>query len=278
MTIDKTMRLKEDLKVHADYERNGIYNRFTPEQKKVFTDYYENKISKDFDDKKLSGKSLVEWKYQRYLKDYLATANGLDRNIGKLLDYLDQNDLTENTIVIYGSDQGFYLGEHGWFDKRFIYEESLRTPFVIRYPGVIQAGTSINQHVLNIDWAPTLLEIAGVKIPEDIQGKSFLPVLKANGQHVNTRKASYYHYYEFPQPHHVYPHFGLRTERYKLIRFYGGKDSWELYDLQRDPHELHNLYGQDEQKKLIANLKKELNSLIKQYQDEEAASIFSKQI
>lgn len=278
MTIDKTMRLKEDLKVHADYEKNGIYNRFTPDQKKIFTDYYENKISKDFDDKKLSGKSLVEWKYQRYLKDYLATANSLDRNIGKLLDYLDQNGLAENTIVIYGSDQGFYLGEHGWFDKRFIYEESLRTPFVIRYPGVIQAGTSINQHVLNIDWAPTLLEIAGVKIPEDIQGKSFLPVLKANGQNVNTRKASYYHYYEFPQPHHVYPHFGLRTERYKLIRFYGGKDSWELYDLQRDPHELHNLYEEDGQKKLIADLKEELNLLIKQYQDEEAASVFSKQI
>ena len=130
MSIDKTMRLQDDLKVHADYEKNGTYNRFTPEQKKPFYDYYENKISKEFDEKKLTGKALVEWKYQRYLKDYLSMANSLDRNIGKLLDYLDKSGLAKNTVVIYTSDQGFYLGEHGWFDKRWIYEESLKTPFV----------------------------------------------------------------------------------------------------------------------------------------------------
>lgn len=275
MTIDKTMRLKEDLKVHADYEKSGIYKRFSPEQKKVFTDYYENKISREFDSKKLSGKALVEWKFQRYLKDYLATANSLDRNIGRLLDYLDQKGLAENTIVIYGSDQGFYMGEHGWFDKRFIYQESLKTPFVIRYPGVIEPGISINQHVLNIDWAPTLLDIAGVSIPKEIQGKSFLPVLQANGKDVKTRDASYYHYYEFPEPHHVSPHFGLTTERYKLVRFYKGQDAWELFDLKEDPHELHNVYNNAQYKEISKKLQEKLKNLVNQYQDEGAAKVLA---
>lgn len=159
MTIDKTMRLKEDLKVHADYVASGIYNRFTPEQKKIFYDYYENKISKSFDEQRLTGDALLRWKYQRYMKDYLATAHGLDRNIGKILDYVDQAGLGENTIVIYAADQGFYLGEHGWFDKRFMYEESLRTAFVMRYPGVIRPGTIFDQFVLGIDWAPTILVV-----------------------------------------------------------------------------------------------------------------------
>ncbi|HEV7381237.1 MAG TPA: sulfatase-like hydrolase/transferase, partial [Dyadobacter sp.] len=156
MTIEKTMRLKQDLKVNVDYEKDWTYNRFSPEQLKVFKAYYD-KVSKEPAEKKLTGKSLTEWKYQRYMRDYLSTANSLDRNIGKLLDYVDKSGLAENTVVIYASDQGFYLGEHGWFDKRFIYEESLKTPFIIRYPGVTKAGSKVDDLVLNIDWAPTVL-------------------------------------------------------------------------------------------------------------------------
>lgn len=279
MTIDKTMRLKEDLKVHADYNKKGpfnAYSRFTSEQKEAFTDYYEQKVSKEFDKQKLTGKALVEWKYQRYLKDYLATANSLDRNIGELLDYLDKTGLAKNTVVIYASDQGFYLGEHGWFDKRFIYEESLKTPFVIRYPGVIKPRTQINQLVSNIDWAPTVLNLAGAATPKDIQGESFLPLLK--GEKTPWRKEAYYHYYEFPQPHHVYPHFGLRTDRYKLVRFYGPKDFWELYDLKKDPHELHNLYGQQSYEALMADLKMKLRAQIQKYKDDEALKLFDNKL
>lgn len=271
MTIASTMRLKEDLKVHADYEKSGIYNRFNPEQKKVFMDYYEGKVSKEFDTQKLSGDALVKWKYQRYIKDYLATARSLDRNIGRLLDYLDKSGLSKNTVVIYASDQGFYLGEHGWFDKRFIYEESLRTPFVIRYPGVIQPGTSIPQLMVNIDWAPTILDMAGVPAPAEMQGASFVPLLKGDTR--NWRKAAYYHYYEFPQPHHVYPHFGIRTEKYTLVRFYDQTDAWELYDLQKDPQEMHNLYGQAAYKQVTATLKQQLRQLIQEYKDGEALKI-----
>ena len=310
MTIDKTMRLLEDLKINAYYDLsdpriqkmraslqkrwygdgklskdqearldryflNDMFIRLNPEQKKQFKGYYD-KITKEFNDKNLSGKELIEWKFQRYIKDYLATANSLDRNIGKILAYLEEHNLAQNTIVIYGSDQGFYLGEHGWFDKRFMYQESLKTPFVIRYPGVVKPNTHINQHVLNIDWAPTILDIAGLTIPKDIQGQSFLPVLKANGQHAKTRDASYYHYYEFPEPHRVSPHFGVTTERYKLIRFYNGQDNWELYDLEKDPQEVHNVYDQESYQNTIAQLKKTLKGLIDQYGDKEAAVIFSK--
>ncbi|MES1159539.1 MAG: sulfatase [Bacteroidota bacterium] len=273
MTIDKTMRLKEDLKVHADYVNSGIYNRFNPEQKKAFYDYYENKISREYDLRKDTGRALVRWKYERYLKDYLSVARSMDRNIGLLLDYLDKNGLTQNTVVVYCSDQGFYMGEHGWFDKRWIYEPSLRTPFVMRYPGVLRPGTTLNQLTLNIDWAPTLLDIAGVKAPAaaGIQGVSFLPLLKQGN--APWRKAVYYHYYEFPQPHHVYPHFGVRTERYKLIRFYAPSDSWELYDLEKDPDEIHNLYGQPAYLSLTASLKEQLKALIRQYADKEAEKI-----
>lgn len=272
MTIDKTMRLKEDLKVHANYEK-GIYGRFTPEQRRVFENYYENKVSKEFDEKKLAGEALVEWKYQRYLRDYLSTARSLDRNIGELLAYLDKNGLAENTVVIYASDQGFYMGEHGWFDKRFIYEESLKTPFVIRYPGVIKPGTQVNELMANIDWAPTILDLAGVKPPADIQGTSFLPLVKPGGDKKNWRKEVYYHYYEFPQPHHVYPHFGIRTARYTLVRFYNPGKSWELYDLKKDPHQVNNIYGQKGMEKATAALKEKLKQLMIQYKDTAALKI-----
>lgn len=275
MSIEKTMRLKEDLKVHADYDRQ-VYNRFTPEEKKAFRAYYEDKVTKEFDEKKLSGQALTEWKYQRYLKDYLSTANSLDRNVGRLLNYLDESGLAENTVVIYASDQGFYLGEHGWFDKRFIYEESLKTPFVVRYPGVVKPGTVVNELMANIDWAPTILDIAGVPAQPQMQGTSFLPLVKQGGNKAGWRKAAYYHYYEFPEPHHVYPHFGLRTTRYTLVRFYNQSDTWELYDLQKDPHQVKNLYGAKGYEKITAGLKQQLRELIKEYQDDEALKIMDK--
>lgn len=277
MTIDKTMVLKRDLKVYADFEKDDVYARLEPERKKIVKGYHD-KISKELEDKKLTGKALVEWKYQRYIKDYLSTANSLDRNIGKVLDYVDKNDLARNTVIIYASDQGFYMGEHGWFDKRFIYEQSLKTPFVIRYPGVIKPGTKVEQLTSNIDWAPTVLDLAGTKIPEDIQGKSFFPLLSKNAK-PNTpwREAAYYHYYEFPQPHHVYPHFGVRTKRYKLVRFYGKKNFWELYDLQTDPTEVKNIYGKTENAALTKDLKQQLSKLIDQYKDIEAAKILEEE-
>ncbi|MDJ1497273.1 sulfatase [Cytophagaceae bacterium DM2B3-1] len=274
MTIDKTMRLKEDLKVHADYDSEtgyNPYNGFTPEQKTAFYNYYEKKVSKEFDEKNLSGKALVEWKYQRYMQDYLATARSLDRNIGKLLDYLDQHGLAENTVVIYASDQGFYLGEHGWFDKRFIYEQSLKTPFVIRYPGVIKPGTKVDAVVSNLDWAPTLLNVTGTSVPAQMQGQSFLPLLK--GQKTSWKSAAYYHYYEYPMPHNVPPHFGIRTEQYTLARFYGPDNAWELYDIKKDPQNLNNLYGKKGYEKIISTLKAQLKKEIVQAKDNEALKI-----
>ena len=279
MTVDKTMRLKEDLKVHVDYNKNGGYNPysfFTPEQREKFSAYYD-KISNDFDAHHYTGDALVKWKYQRYMKDYLATAKSLDRNISRLLDYLDKNKLAENTLVIYASDQGFYMGEHGWFDKRFMYEESLKTPLVMRYPGVVKPGSVINEMIVNIDFAPTLLDAAGVKVPEDMQGKSFLPLFtKKETATKSWRKAAYYHYYEFPEPHHVAPHFGVRTARYKLIRFYGPADFWELYDLQTDPHEMKNIYQASGNSPLVKSLKKQLEALIVQYKDDEALEIMKR--
>jgi arylsulfatase A-like enzyme len=274
MTIGKTMRLKEDLKVHVDYEQDPNFDRLTPTQKKPLFDYYENRISKEFDSRKDTGEALLEWKYQRFLKDYLSVARSLDRNIGKLLGYLDQNGLASNTVVIYASDQGFYLGEHGWFDKRWIYEQSLRTPFVMRYPGVIRPGSRVSAITLNIDWGPTLLDIAGIKTPPDMQGVSFLPLVDGRG--AARRKAMYYHYYEFPQPHHVSPHFGIRTERWVLVRFYGPGDFWELYDLDKDPDELVNLYGKAGYGVMETKLKVQLKELIRQYDDKEALQILEK--
>lgn len=270
MQIGEVMRLKEDLKVHVNYE-GPSFKRMNVQQKQAYINYYEKKISKEFDEEHLSGEALTKWKYERFLKDYLSTAKSLDRNIGKVLDYLDSTGLSKNTVVIYVSDQSFYLGEHGWFDKRFMYEESLRTPFVMRYPGVIKQGMSIDKFAVNIDWAPTLLDIAGVKAPVEMQGKSLLPLLE--GKHVPWTNQVYYHYYEFPQPHHVQPHFGVRTEDYKLICFYGDRLEWELFDLKKDVHELNNVYGKQGYEKITEEMKQELVSLIQRYKDDEALKI-----
>jgi arylsulfatase A-like enzyme len=272
MTVDKTMRLKEDLKIGMEFKPGSTPGSLSAEEAKAYQDYY-GKITKEFEEKKLTGKDLVRWKFERYLKDYYATAKGMDRNIGKILDYLDSTGLSNNTVVIYASDQGFYLGEHGWFDKRFIYDQSLKTAFMARYPGVIKPGTRINYIVSNTDWAPTLLDIADVKTPAEMQGVSFLPLLKQQTP-ANWRKAFYYHYYEYPQPHHVSPHFGIRTKDYLLVRFYKGVESWELFDLKNDPNELTNVYTKPQYKKKISTLKDSLKQLIIQYDDKDALPIF----
>ena len=204
------------------------------------------------------------WKFQRYIKDYLRVVKGVDDAIGDMLNYLDENNLAENTIVVYTSDQGFYLGEHCWFDKRFMYEESMHMPLLVRYPKKIKAGSVNDDLVLNIDYGPTLLDIAGIKSPENMQGKSFVPILE-NQTKKMFRDAVYYHYFEFPYWHHVQPHYGIRTERYKLIHYYYDMDEWELFDLEKDPNEVNNIIKNAENKALIANLKVRLKELKKEY-------------
>ena len=212
----------------------------------------------------LSPQEVREWKYQKYIKDYLATIRSVDDNIGRVLAYLKENGLEENTILIYASDQGFFLGEHGFFDKRFMYEESLKMPFVIRYPGKIKPGTIVDDIVSNIDFAPTLLDMAGVAAPEQVQGKSFFSNLKGETSE-DWRQSMYYHYYEYPYYHHVQPHYGIRNQRYKLIHFYYNIDKWELYDLKNDPNEMHNLINIEGNSELIKELKKELYTLKENY-------------
>lgn len=212
----------------------------------------------------LSGEELRKWKYQRYIKDYLATVKSVDDNIGRVLNYLKENGLEENTIIVYCSDQGFFLGEHGWFDKRFMYEESLRMPFLIRYPKSIAPKTVVKDVVSNIDMAPTLLDMAGIAIPDEVQGKSFYQNLKGKTPK-DWRQSMYYHYYEYPFWHHVQPHYGIRNERYKLIHFYYDVDLWEFYDLKKDPSEMNNLIHSKKHAALIEKTKKELYELKKEY-------------
>lgn len=274
MSISKTMVMDYDLKMYADDSKDGNVTRMTPAQRAEFDAYYKP-IRDELAKANLSGNALTEWKFQRYMRDYLATAESMDRNIGRLLDYLDAENLDENTIVIYVSDQGFYLGEHGWFDKRFMYEESFRTPMMMRYPGVVSAGMVSDHFVMNLDLAPTLLEAAGVKISERMQGKSFLPMLK--NPTLKGREALYYHYYEYGT-HSVSPHFGIKTDRYKLIRFYRRVESWELFDLEKDPSEMMNLYGKADYAEVEKELKAKLRQLILDYGDEGALKIFETDI
>ncbi len=234
-------------------------DRMNPEQRAVWDAYYlpRNNV---FTELNLSGKELAKWMYQRYIKDYLKTILSVDRNIGRVLKYLEEEGLLDNTIIVYTSDQGFYLGEHGWYDKRFMYEESFRTPLLVRYPREINAGTEVTQLVQNIDYAPTFLELAGVTVPDAMQGKSIRPLWNGDND-IQWRDALYYHYYEFPHGwHYVNKHDGIRTKRYKLIRFYE-MGEWELYDLKEDPNEMKNLYGHEEYSNLADSLKKELYKL-----------------
>ena len=210
---------------------------------------------------------LLEWKYQRYMRDYAKVVHELDVQVGRVLDYLEEHGLLDNTLVVYTSDQGFYMGEHGWFDKRFMYEESFRTPLIMRLPEGYTRKGDVDELVQNIDYAPTFLELAGVEVPADIQGVSLVPLLE--GKHPKRwRKSLYYHYYEYPAEHDVRRHYGLRTDRYKLIHFYGHDvNAWELYDLKNDPHEMHNLYGQPGMERLQRQLHKRLEELQIQYDD-----------
>ncbi len=201
----------------------------------------------------------MRWRYNRYMHDYLGCVKAVDEAVGRVLKYLDDEGLSKNTIVIYTSDQGFYLGEHGWFDKRWIFEESLRTPLLVRWPGVVGAGTTNTSITSVLDFAPTLLEAAGVKVPEDMQGRSLLPILHGEVPQ-DWRKSFYYHYYEYPAPHHVRPHYGVVTDRYKLVHFYyPDVDYWELYDRLKDPQELKNVY--EENASVVSELKEELRKL-----------------
>jgi arylsulfatase A-like enzyme len=240
-------------------------NGLDEEQMELWESEYRPK-REYFQRAKLKGKELYEWKWHRYMEDYLRCVKGVDDNVGKILDYLDEKGLAENTIVVYSSDQGFYLGNHGWFDKRFMYEQSLHMPLIVRYPKKVPAGKVNDDIVLNIDFAPTLLDYAGANVPSDIQGESMLPVL-AGETPANWRESMYYHYYEYPAVHMVKRHYGVRTKRYKLIHFYYDIDAWELYDLEKDPHELNNVYAKDEYKDVQERLHRELRRLRAKYKD-----------
>ena len=210
---------------------------------------------------------MALWKYQRYLSEYLGTVAAVDDGVGKLLDYLDATGLSKNTVIVYTSDQGFFLGEHGWFDKRWIYEESFRTPFLMQYPGHIRPGSHVSRMIQNIDYAPTFLDFAGVSVPRAIQGRSLRPLVE--GKRVGEWRTSvYYHYYEFPGFHSVRAHYGVRTERYKLAHFYGDIDTWEFYDLKIDPTEVKNRIDDPTYAERIAGMKAELTRLRMQYRDD----------
>ena len=241
----------------------NMYNALNPEQKAAWDKHYDPIIAR-FKKDKLTGKALAEWKYQQYMHDYMRVIHSVDRNVGRVLKYLEENGLMGNTMIVYTSDQGFYMGEHGWFDKRFMYEESFRTPLMVRLPGGKKGD--IDEMVQNIDYGPTILDLAGVKVPSDMHGVSFLPLLK--GEKVSDwRKSLYYHFYEYPAEHAVRRHYGVRTDRYKLMHFYNDIDCWELYDLQEDRMEMHNIYGQPGTEKLTKELKDELLRLQVQYDD-----------
>ena len=215
----------------------------------------------------LTGEALARWKYQRYMQDYLATVQAVDDNVGRLLDYLDRNVLARNTIVIYTSDQGFFLGDHGLFDKRFMYEESLRMPFLVRWPAVIRPGSRSDGMALNIDFAPTFLEAARLPVPDAMQGHSFLPLLRGR-MPPGWQTSMYYRYYHDPGDHNTRAHYGVRTRTHKLIYFWK-KGQWELYDLVNDPLEMNNIYGQPGQDALTAELKAELARLKRAVRDDD---------
>ena len=307
MSVTKDMRWEQDFKVpemldtaNADSWDSYLslmneVNRMNPEQRIAWGKYYFPR-NRRFLEARLTGKELDEWKYQNYIRDYMSVIKSVDESVGRVLDYLDSHGLTDNTIIVYTSDQGFYMGEHGWFDKRFMYEESLRTPLLIAYPGHIQPGTVCNKLVQNIDYAPTFLDLAGVSKPKELPGRSLTPLFKAGDKVKGWRNSIYYHYYDYPTYHMVRKHDGVRTDRYKLIHFYGAggldavkenkyqrqpgtrehgcmtyltslgyfepKDSAvnynELYDLQADPHELNNLYGKPGYEKITKQLQKQL--------------------
>jgi arylsulfatase A-like enzyme len=281
MNILKHMLLRYDLKITDDVlaglnieERLGAggLNRLNPEQKAEWDAVYGpiNEVFKD-EYKGMNDSTLMVWKYQRYMQDYLGTIAAVDENVGRVLDYLDDEGLAENTLVVYTSDQGFYLGEHGWFDKRFMYDESFKTPLLIKWPNVIKPGTTEDEMVQNLDFAQTFLEVAGVTSPEDMQGKSLVTLLKGEKEKWD-RDAVYYHYYEYPAEHAVKRHYGIATKEYKLIHFYYDVDVWELYDREKDPQELHNVFNEPGYAQVVSEMKQKLTEIRKKYKDSETQS------
>ena len=276
MTIEKNMTLIYDLKVKeligneayaTEWNINGLtasLDRMTEEQRAMWNAHYTPRNQK-FISANLHGEELLRWKYQAYVKDYVRCIKSIDDEVGRLLDYLEKEGLMDNTVIVYTSDQGFYMGEHGWFDKRFMYEESFRTPLIIYHPKMKNRGVVNTDLVQNLDFAPTYLDIAGVEKPEAMSGTSLLPLL--NGQTPEDwRQYLYYHYYDYPAQHRVRRHDGVADKRYKLIHFYGkghGKDKAvdcdELYDLETDPNELNNLYGNPAYQEVTDRLQNRLN-------------------
>ncbi len=271
MTIGENMTLGSDLKVSASVKGPkghwpvGEFQRMDSLQRNTLIRFYAREDAR-VDTSKMTKKEFIAWKYQRYMKDYLRCIRSVDRNVGRLLTYLEENGLQENTLIVYTSDQGFYLGEHGWFDKRFMYEQSLKTPLVVRYPAVIKGGTVNESMVQNLDFAPTFLELAGLEKPDQMQGRSLLPLL-AGQTPADWKKAVYYHYSEYPGYHAVKRHYGIRTDRYKLIHFYYDIDEWELYDLKKDPDEMRNVYSEAEYTSIKDSLMQQLLALQNQYGD-----------
>lgn len=243
-----------------------MYEDLTPDQQAAWDEYYQP-IIKDYYEKNPQGKELAEWMYQRYMNDYTKSVMAVDDNIGRVLDYLKENNLDENTLIIYTSDQGFFTGEHGWYDKRWMYEPSLGIPLVVRYPKELDKGKRSNAMVQNVDLAPTILDFVGAEIPADMQGMSLKPTLK--GEVEDPRESIYYHYYQSTGWHTVPKHLGVRTGQYKLIYFYE-LDQWELYDLKDDPEEVNNIYGEESSASLTQSLKQELKRLIEKYDDDTA--------
>ena len=279
MEIDGHAQWGHDFKMVVDPHGDSTgfareLERFNEEQRAQWEAAYGPK-NKAFKDAYASGeelafneanaKEVALWKFNRYIKDYLRTIKSVDDGVGEVLDYLEENGLAENTIVVYTSDQGFYLGEHGWFDKRFMYEQSFRTPLLVRYPKEIKAGTVIDKLVQNLDFAPTFLDYAGIDIPAEMQGESFRRLV--SGETDEWRDAVYYTYYEYPSVHMVKRHYGAATERYKLMHFYYDIDEWELYDLEEDPNEMHNLYDDPEYAEVQEMMHKRLEELRTYYGD-----------
>lgn len=272
MSIVKDMDMIYDLKMlRPDKETRlkSLYESFIgrmDEGQRAAWDAFYGPVIDDFYQKNPQGKDLANWKFQRYMRDYMKTVKSLDDNVGRVLDYLEENGLLDNTLVVYTSDQGFYMGEHGWFDKRFMYEESMRTPLIMRLPKEFDRKGDITEMVQNIDYAPTFLELAGVKVPDDIQGVSLLPLLKGE-KPADWRRSLYYHFYEYPAEHMVKRHYGVRTDRYKLIHFYNDIDAWELYDLEKDPAEMHNVINDSAYGEVLADMQAELKKLQILYND-----------
>ena len=262
---EQEMTLRDHMRNEYDLKMGPPPGRLNEEQKAAWEAAYGPK-REAFEREKPEGDELVRWKYQRYMEDYLGCIAAVDENIGRVLDYLDRSGLAENTIVLYTSDQGFYLGDHGWYDKRFMYEESLRMPLVARFPGSIKPGSVNDELVSNLDFAPTFLELAGADVPKDMQGRSMERLLQ-NRRVKDWRQSVYYHYYEYPAVHMTKRHYGVRTKRHKLIHFYHDIDAWELYDLEKDPRELNNVYDNPAYANTVKEMKAELKRLQELYGD-----------